>query len=343
MKRMMIMCLLIIGKQIAMEHSSTAGFSVERTHKSRDVNEGIQALEQYKEFKPPYTISVEEVQPVFLRLFEYVPHNLHQAIVDYIPYVYPDKEQLISELRKLSYSEFLLRLFKWKALGYYFGLMPYYSFDQGYFYFEQPAPRDENAILKGIRNDWGVKSLYELNTRIQKLAYSRDSQREELIKIADDEWKEIANSLVTEYKIHLMPQGDPTLTIITLLTLLKKDPELQNVIAAFKVMATDKLVVNGVYFPRIVIYPAQGKENAQKALNKLYIGLKDIKGLGVRPRYNAKVNDLIWVAQGDSNYKNQPSYQLYFEAPEFRYFKPNLTGKTANYHLVNPETGKEII
>lgn len=333
----------MIDIQIAMERVEQTGFSVERTHTSPDVTAGIQALKQYKEFKPTYTILVEEVQPLFLRLFEYLPQNLHKAIVDYMPHVYPDKEQLISELSKLSYSEFLLRLFKWKALGYYFGLMPFYDFNQGYFYFEQPKPQDENAILKGIRNDWSVKALRELDTRIVNLARSRDIKRDEYIKEADNEWKEIAGSLVTEYKIHLMPQGDPTPTIIRLLTLLKNDPELQNLIAAFKVMGTDTVLVNGVYYPRIVVYPAQGKDNAQRALNKLYVGLKDIKGLGVRPRYNAKVNDLIWVAQGDSGYKNKPEYQVYFEKPDFRYFKPDLTGKIANYHLIHPETGKEII
>ena len=78
---------------------------------------------------------------------------------------------------------------------------------------------------------------------------------------------------------------------------------MQHLIAAFKVMVSDKVEVNGIYYPRMVIYPAKGKDNGQKALNKLYAGLKDIPGLGMKPLYNAKVTDLIWIAQGDSYYK----------------------------------------
>lgn len=343
MKKIVLMYLIIFSFACALEPKKEAPNLVEHKFRSADVADGIAAYKDFKEHAPAYKIDPAQLRDIFGRIFEYIPVPLYQSMADYVAYKYPDSSKLISELSKLMYSEFLLRLLKWSALGYAFELMPYYSFDQGYFYFEQPPVKSENAVLKGMREDKSVKALAELDDLKKKLAVSRDPKREEFIKMAQEEWQEVADSLVEEYKIHLMPQGDPTQTIVTLLTLLKKDPELQQLIAAFKVMATDKLVVNGVYYPRIVIYPARGKQNAQKALNKLYAGLKDIKGLGLRPRYNAKVNDLIWVAQGDSNFKNQARYQVYFEKPEFRYFRPDLTGRTVNYHLLHPETGQEII
>lgn len=327
----------------ALEPSKEAPTLVEHKFRSKDLNDGIAAYKDFKEHRPPYKLDPAELGQMFGRLFEYIPAPFHQAVADYVAYKYPDSNRLISELSRLVYSEFSLRLLKWSALGYAFDVMPYYSFDQGYFYFEQPKDKPQNAVLKGVRDDNSVKALAELDDLIKKLAVSRDPKKEEFITMANQEWQEVADSIVQEYKIHLMPQGDPTQTIVALLTLLKKDPELQKLIAAFKVMATDKLAVNGVYFPRVVIYPTRGKENAQKALNKLYAGLKDIKGLGLRPRYNAKVSDLIWVAQGDSNFKNQARYQKYFEGPDFRYFRPDLTGKFQNYHLVHPETGQEIV
>lgn len=344
MKRIALMYLVIFCVECAMEPKKEAPIRlVEHKFRSADVAGGIAAYKNFKQHVPTYQLDTGQLRNIFPRLFEYIPADLHQAIANYVAFAYPDSSALISELSKLLYSEFSLRLLKWNALGYAFELMPYYSFDQEYFYFEQPKEKSENAVLKGVRDDNSVTALAELDDLIKKLAVSRDPMKEGFIKQANQEWQEVADSVVQEYKIHLMPQGDPTQTIVTLLTLLKKDPELQHLIAAFKVMVKDKLVVNGVYYPRIVVYPAQGKENAQKALNKLYAGLKDIKGLGLRPRYNAKVNDLIWVAQGDSGYKNQSKYQVYFEAPTFRYFKPDLTGKMVNYHLVHPETGKEIV
>lgn len=343
MKKIFLACLCISGIQIAMEQKERGETLVPHTHKSRDAAEGIAAYEKFKEDKPTYSLSKDELISLFPRFFEYVPANLHQAITDYIPYAYPDQNVLISELSKLMYNEFSLKRLKWTALGYAFGLMPYYSFDQGYFYFEQPIPRDENSILRAIREDKSVTALLDLEETIKKLSNSRDIKKDDFIKQAKSEWEEVAKSLVTEYKIHLMPQGDLTPTIVTLLTLLKKDPEMQDLIAAFKVMVTDKVVVNGVGYPRVVIYPAKGKQNAQRALNKLYAGLKEIKGLGIKPLFNKKVTDLIWIAQGDSNYKKYSQYKQYFEQPKLVYFRKDLTGKDENYHLLHPETGKEIV
>lgn len=343
MRKIILMGLCVSSIHMAMNQKEILKPLLEYTNKSKDLAGGIAAYQDFKVYKPTYTVSKDELASIFPLLFVYVPAHLHQAIADYVPHAYPDKNLVRSELSKLGLNNFSLKLFKWKALGYAFGLMPYYNFDQGYFYFEQPKPKDENAILKGFREDRSVKTLADLDEMIKKLHNSQDAKKDEYIKLAKNEWQKVADSLVQEYKIHLMPQGDLTPTIVALLTLLKNDPELQNLIAAFKVMVSDRVAVNGIYYPRIVIYPAKGKENAQRALNKLYIGLKNINGLGIRPLFNAKVTDLIWIAQGDSHYKKHTAYKMYFEQPKLIYFRKDLTGKDQDYYLLHPETGKEIV
>ncbi|CAN5186336.1 hypothetical protein BH09DEP1_BH09DEP1_5430 [soil metagenome] len=344
MKKVLFLLVALVSMQRAMDikEAEKPEKLVNANYISADLADAKRDYKAHGLYKPTYSVNAAEFLPSFLRLFAYIPRDLHQAIADYIPCAYHSEKDLPAQLNKLQDSSFLLRVFKWKALGYYFGLMPFYSYEQGYFYFEQPRPNTKNSLLKGIRQDTSVKALVDLDDLIAKLTRSRDIRKDEYISMAKNEWQETAESLVKEYKIHLMPNGDPTPVIIALLKLLNADPELQELIAAFKVLTSDQISSSGVYFPRVVIYPAAGKANAQKALNKLYMGLKDIPGLGIKPRYNAKVTDLIWIAQGDSYYKNIPAYQSFFEQPKRVYFRADLTGKVENYHLIHPETGKEI-
>ncbi len=195
MRKVILMVLCVSGIQVAIEKKEIRESLVEHTHKSKDVAEGIAAYQNFKEHKPTYTVSKEELASIFPFLFAYVPAYLHQAIADYVPYAYPDKNLVVSELSKLGLNNFSLKLFKWKALGNHFGLMPYYNFDQGYFYFEQPKPVDENAILKGLREDRSVKALADLEEMIKKLHNSRDIKKDEYIKLAKNEWQEVAERM----------------------------------------------------------------------------------------------------------------------------------------------------
>jgi hypothetical protein len=56
--------------------------------------------------------------------------------------------------------------------------------------------------------------------------------------------------------------------------------------------------------PLIVVYPDLGQKNAQYVLDKIIetMGSFDI-GSGQEPKYNQKVNDLIYYAQGDRDWK----------------------------------------
>lgn len=339
MKKIITLSIMIFGLLNGMEQPKP--IAVKKTEKSRDLLEGIQAYQKYKSHEPLYAVTVNQLTDMYPKFFEYIPVQLYQAIADYMPYQYPTQSAMVTELQRMHNSPFLKKLITWKALGYYFGLMPYYDFNQGYFYFEQPVPKSADSILKGSRKGVNVRELGKLDARIQKLSHSARAQKDTLIAQAKKEWKEIAEALVTEYKIHLMPQGDPTRAIIALLLLLKHDPELQQLIAAFKVIVTD--TAQDTSYPRVAIYLTSGKENAQKALNKLYAGLKEIPGSGIQPYFNAKVTDLIWIAQGDSHYKKRSAYQSYFQTPALVYFRKDLTGVAQNYHLIHPGTKQEII
>ena len=174
------------------------------------------------------------------------------------------------------------------------------------------------------------------------------AQKPEEQKKLQDELAAMGQQLMQTYKIHLMPADtiDQFKILLGMDKAIKNDPELKSQITVFKILINpyrqiDQLNGAEVIFPKVVIY-AFGKENTQKILNRMYPHFKDMPGLNVQPRYNARVNDLIWVAQGDGDYKGD-RYEAYYERPGRVYYRPDITGKKENYHLVHPETGKEIV
>ena len=96
--------------------------------------------------------------------------------------------------------------------------------------------------------------------------------------------------------------------------------------------------------PFVVFYVREGKATAQKALNKLnalFAQHPEIRGSGEQPRFNAKVTPLLWVAQGAGDDKEIPENASFYE-PSKIYYRPDVTGGVENYHLVHPETGREL-
>ena len=93
--------------------------------------------------------------------------------------------------------------------------------------------------------------------------------------------------LVQEYKIHLMPKGCMFEDFDALFQLIKNDQELSNQIVTFKLLVfpindeqiKERLQINQTILPKIVIYPAAGKESAQIVLNKIYAAFKNKEGL----------------------------------------------------------------
>ena len=154
----------------------------------------------------------------------------------------------------------------------------------------------------------------------------------------------IAKELTQAYKIHLMPSegSDYTLLLKTIVDALRSNPTLRKMVPVFKIAPIAITSRTGQTLPRIVFYIETGKDDAQQALNILYDLFKNTRGAGIRPRFNAKVNDLIWVAQGDGDHKGS-EYDRFYELPEKYYYRSNFTGVPQDYHLKHPITGEELI
>lgn len=88
--------------------------------------------------------------------------------------------------------------------------------------------------------------------------------------------------------------------------------------------------------PKIVIYCASGKENAQLVLHKIYNAFRYRKGLGIAPRYNQPVTDCIYYAQGNGDDKTDEFADL-FESNRIHY-RHDVTGQKEDYHLTMPGT-----
>jgi hypothetical protein len=132
---------------------------------------------------------------------------------------------------------------------------------------------------------------------------------------------------------------DEVIIVLRLYELIQKDKDFSDALKTFKIII-NPYRTNDTIYAKVVIY-ANGKENAQKILNTIYAKFKNTAGLGIAPRFNAKVTDLIWIAQGDGDYKVEP-FVGYYELPGRVYYREDITGTIQNYHLINPMTGKEI-
>ena len=165
--------------------------------------------------------------------------------------------------------------------------------------------------------------------------------------------------LANLYKIHLMPKDKNGEALVKkLLQTFAQEEGLRKKISDMKVYLRfnktmeqykqaqkKKKPFNTMVFPRVVVYPAEGKENAQELLNELYkiLPTSEFPGLGIRPRFNAKVNDLIYIAQGDADYKTELDAE-YYEEPYYIYYNPKkirpVDKKT--HALMHPETGDPL-
>jgi len=152
----------------------------------------------------------------------------------------------------------------------------------------------------------------------------KDGKNHSLEKIKA--WKDSLFCYACVYKIHLMPKNKEDISKI--LEILLSDQQFVDSFYALKFWATrcngypekDSL---GNNFPIIVIYPkvisrnkftfmdqlkptdfTECKQNAQNCLNRVVKLTKQFEGLkGFTPRFNSKVSDLIYVAQGNADDK----------------------------------------
>jgi len=153
----------------------------------------------------------------------------------------------------------------------------------------------------------------------------------------------IFKKLVLRYKIHLMPKDEDIVDVVLrLCTLIKKYPALQQGISDLKIIPVleGNMLPEWQKLPKIVVYVDTGKANAQNVLDIIYNEFKGMHGLKRSPRYNEKVTDLIYFAQGNGDDKGDNKPNDCFEQPDRVYYKSDVTGIHQDYHLKNPATKK---
>lgn len=137
---------------------------------------------------------------------------------------------------------------------------------------------------------------------LQKLVIKPGDELEDFLEDSGkklSEFKGQIERLVKVYKIHVNPKNEE---INSIMAVLLHDDELNQFTKTWKI----KNFLDGVddnKMPILAFY-AQGKDNAQQLLNHLCEKLSSFKGRGIIPRYNKKVNDLIFFAQGNGDDKN---------------------------------------
>jgi hypothetical protein len=285
----------------------------------------IHAIEVFKNAKKlqEYQAKRDQVKQAYPQFFHGIPYDMEIDFLNKFEELNGNNKNMNQVLTNLYYDvnkKPIAQMQRLNTLGALLGYVPYASY--GYVFFDNKGQKSVNSGMV-----------------LPKVLSIQDRDPQLLNKKVIEATKE----LVKTYKIHLMPDEsiDVAEILIRLDKALKADPELSSPIQTFKIHY-NPTQQGGINFARVVIY-ANGKEHAQRILDALYRNniIRSIKGSGIRPRFNGKVNELLWIAQGDGDYKDG-IYREYYE-PLLVYYNPGITGKRENYHLVNPETKQEIV
>lgn len=203
------------------------------------------------------------------------------------------------------------------------GIMDYFGYKQprvssGYLFVD-----NQHTFLKGMRHTAADGGTLRLE---QWLECEDEAEAEEILK-----------KLTDDYKIHLMPKGMMISEAIALFKAIKQDQKLKDVINDIKfdvAECDDESIKDEEFpFPKMVIYPASGKAQAQFVLNKLLEIFDRREGLNATPRFNAKVTSLIYYAQGNGDEKKVDDYAKFFDEPKKIFYNSTITGNTEKYHL----------
>jgi hypothetical protein len=160
-----------------------------------------------------------------------------------------------------------------------------YSYNQAYFRAAESEDK-KSAGREAVRNDLGT---------------------------AQDE-------IMSEYKIHLQPDrrhiGEVTRRLVAMMND-ENNADLRQIVGAFKIKTRPDREDEEA-FPEIVIYPrtgaktdqngvSEGRRNMERTLAAVVEVMHGLESTGQKdrtPRYNAKVNDLVYVAQSGGDFKN---------------------------------------
>lgn len=288
----------------------------------------------------------QEDTPLQKYFFSYLPNDYHLAV----------KKQLDDELEThgVSFDEYIEKnLYKTEDDYWPISTFPFDKLDEE---FSEQANNQYKArqaawlLLSRSTEDFDVSQQWRSATWAvfggplfkgeRGLGHKDVGQRTNILESQDEVDKDDREILVSQYKIHLMPKWkDLPNTIMKLFETIKKNSQLQNAIGHMKcsVLNIDLTDNYGQVVPRIVIYAADGKENAQLILDTVYALFKNQEGAGQTPRFNQKVNDLIYFAQGDADVKMRLE-DKFLETKEKIYFNPNMipSGAHDGYHLRIP-------
>ena len=265
-----------------------------------------------------YHLKREDVKKEYPQFFHGIPNDLEVDFLKKFEELFGNGKNINQVLTTLYFGqEHKAREQRLIALGLLLDLVTY-STPHGYVYF------DNN------------KRTHMSNMTLPQMVYRTSSDKERIAA---------AQELVKTYKIHLMPAQniDVAEILVRIKKALTQDSQLSSLIQTFKILYSPTQQ-NGTTFARLVIY-ANGKEQAQKIVDALYHNkiMSEMPGSGLRPRFNGKVNDLIWIAQGDGDFKMENLYDWYYEMPAKIYYRKDITGKVENYHLINPGTKQEVV
>lgn len=136
----------------------------------------------------------------------------------------------------------------------------------------------------------------------------------------------------TQYKIHLQPKFEHLYEIMKTLISLMKEKDNKHLIALFKVLDVEseeeynKRVKGDKNYAAVVVYPeidTEGQKSYVKEVLSLLIKKFDLKskdlGMNITPRFNKKVDELIYVAGSDGDRKTMPFLNGIF-TPHTKYF-----------------------
>ena len=128
-----------------------------------------------------------------------------------------------------------------------------------------------------------------------------------------------------EYKIHLQPKPEYQLPVIrALVKLISTDPLFASHIESWKTIIPYDRVTTGLNLPVVVIYPCKGQKSATLVLKKIIqvFGKFDCAKIGLNhtPRFNHKINELIYYANGSGDHKKILP-DKFFAGPNKEFYK----------------------
>lgn len=131
-----------------------------------------------------------------------------------------------------------------------------------------------------------------------------------------------------EYKIHLQAKPEYQISVIReIIKLINKDPKFNGNLLGWKAVVPYSHVTGKLNLAAIVIYPVWGITASKYVLDKIVDHFSNFKveeiGLDIRPRFNKRVNELIFYAGGAGDQKKKLPTK-YFTSKEKIFYKKHV-------------------